>query len=449
MLPTKGQSKEDLFATLESYREGDIAWRSGRSFGFVYDAGPEVEAVAKQAFTMYLSENGLDPTSFPSLLRIENELMAMAREHLHGGPEAAGAFTSGGTESILCAVKAARDLARVARPDVREPEMVLPETAHAAFHKAGHYFGVKPVMTGVDPVTMAADPEAIRAAITPRTILVVASAPSYAHGVVDPVREIAAMAAERDLPCHVDACVGGWLLPFFRRLGTEVPEYDFRVPGVTSISMDLHKYAFAPKGASVIMYRSAALRRHQIFACAGWSGYSVVNMTVQSSKSGGPVAAAWAVLRFLGDEGYLDLARRMRATTQAVIEGLPRAGMRVVGRPDMCVLSFTTEEASVFHVADEMRERGWYVQPQLRRGDVRENLHLTIGPTNERWIPRFLDDLAASVETARTLPPPSTFAVDPSAGLPRRLAPVHDMLNNLPAEAVEKLLVEYWTQIFR
>jgi glutamate/tyrosine decarboxylase-like PLP-dependent enzyme len=317
----KARGKEEIFATLEGYRAGDIEWRTGRTFGFVYDAGPEVEEVAKKAFTMYLSENGLDPTSFPSLLRMENEVMALAREQLGAGPDAAGAFTSGGTESILCAVKAARDMARATRPELRDPEIVLPESAHAAFHKAGHYFGVKMVTTGVDPVTMAADPAAIRAAVGPRTILVVASAPSYAHGVVDPVREIAAVAAERDLPCHVDACVGGWMLPYFRRLGAEIPDYDFRVPGVTSMSMDLHKYAFAPKGASVVMYRNAALRRHQIYACSGWSGYSVVNMTVQSSKSGGPLAAAWATLRFLGDEGYLELARKMRAITAALIDG--------------------------------------------------------------------------------------------------------------------------------
>jgi sphinganine-1-phosphate aldolase len=449
MLPTNGQSRDELFATLDGYRRDDIAWRTGKTFGFVYDPGPEVEAVAKQAFCLYLSENGLDPTSFPSLLRIENEVMAIARAQLGAGPEAAGAFTSGGTESILLAVKAARDLARAARPDVREPEMVLPETAHAAFHKAAAYFGVRPVVTAVDPRTMAADPDAVRAAVGPRTILVVASAPSYAHGVVDPVREIAAVAAERDIPCHVDACVGGWLLPYFRRLGSSIPEYDFRVPGVTSMSMDLHKYAFTPKGASVVMYRSAAMRRHQIFVCAGWAGYSVINMTVQSSKSGGPLAAAWAVLRYLGDSGYLDLARRVRDATAALVGGIDAIpGLRVVGRPDLCVLAFTSDDASVFHVADEMRERGWYVQPQLRRGASPETLHLTVGPTNVPWIEAFLADLAASHAAARELPSPLSLPVDLSAGLPRRQAALNAQLNELPPAQVERLLAEYWGQIF-
>ena len=444
-----GMSREEIVAALESFRAGDVEWRSGRAFGFVYDPGPEVEAVAKQAFAMYLTENGLDPTSFPSLLRMENELMASARAQLGAPPEAAGAFTSGGTESILCAVKAARELARERRPGLEAPEMVLPITAHAAFHKAADYFGVKAVVTPVDERTQAADPEAMRRAVGPRTILLVGSAPSFAHGVIDPIRDIAAIAAARDLPCHVDACVGGWLLPYFRRLGAELPDYDFRVPGVTSMSMDLHKYAFTPKGASVVMYRNAALRRHQMFACAEWSGYSVINMTVQSSKSGGPLAAAWAVTRFLGDDGYLELARRARDTTRALAAGVEGLGMRVVGRPDMCLLAFACDDASVFHISDEMRERGWHVQPQLARGGAPEALHLTVGPSNAPHVEAFLADLAASRDAARALPPPETLVPDLSGGLPRRLAPVFATLNRLPPADVERALIDFWGQIFR
>lgn len=444
----RGLSRQEIFETLARYKEADVPWREARAFGFVYDGGREVEAVAREAYGAFLGENGIDPTSFPSLLRIENELMATARAQLHGGPDSVGAFTSGGTESILCAVKAARDLARAARPDVREPEMVLPVTAHAAFHKAAAYFGVRAVVTPVDPTTRAADPDAMRAAMSPRTILVVGSAPSFAHGVVDPIREIAAIAAERDVPCHVDACVGGWLLPYFRQLGQDVPDFDFRVPGVTSMSMDLHKYAFAPKGASVVFYRNAALRRHQIFACAEWTGYSVINMSVQSSKSGGPLAAAWAVTRFLGHEGYLELARRTRTATRALLDGGTRLGMSVVGRPDMCVVALAFDEASVFHVADELHERGWHVQPQHARGGAPEALHFTLGPTHEPVIEGFLGDLAASLEAARPLPPPETLVPDLSRGLPRRMAAVHAQLNRLPPSEVEKLLVEFWGQIF-
>jgi glutamate/tyrosine decarboxylase-like PLP-dependent enzyme len=214
------------------------------------------------------------------------------------------------------------------------------------------------------------------------------------------------------------------------------------------MSMDLHKYAFTPKGASVVFYRSAALRRHQIFACASWSGYSVINMTVQSSKSGGPLAAAWAVTRFLGEEGYLELARRARDATLALRAGAERLGMRVVGRPDMCVLAFACDDASVFHVADEMNERGWYVQPQLARGGAPEALHLTVGPTHGPMIEGFLADLGASLEAARRLPPPETLVPDLSRGLPRRMAPVHAQLNRLPASEVERLLLDFWGQIF-
>jgi glutamate/tyrosine decarboxylase-like PLP-dependent enzyme len=448
ILPERGVPAEQLFAELDELRRADLAWREGKAFGFVYDAGPEVEAVAKRAYAAFLSENGLDPTSFPSLARLENEVMAMARAQLAAPPDAAGAFTSGGTESILCAVKAARELARATRPGIAAPEMVLPVTAHAAFHKAAQYFGIRPVVTAVDARTLAADPDDVRRAISERTVLVVASAPSYAHGVVDPVREIAALAAARDLPCHVDACVGGWLLPFFRRLGQEVPDYDFTVPGVTSMSMDLHKYGFTPKGASVVMYRNAALRRHQIFANAGWAGYSVVNMTVQSSKSGGPIAAAWAVLRFLGADGYLALARTMRDATRAIADGATRLGLRVLGRPDLSMLALAGDDVDVFHVADEMKERGWYLQPQLARGPAPPALHLTVGPSNAPHVAAFLVDLEASIAAARALPPSASIAPDLSAGLPRRLAPVHAALNAMPAEGVEAVLVEFWGQMF-
>jgi glutamate/tyrosine decarboxylase-like PLP-dependent enzyme len=214
------------------------------------------------------------------------------------------------------------------------------------------------------------------------------------------------------------------------------------------MSMDLHKYGFTPKGASVVMYRDEALRRHQIFACAGWSGYSVVNMTVQSSKSGGPLAAAWAVMRFLGADGYLALARRMRDATRAIADGATRLGLRVVGRPDMSLVALGGD-VDVFHVADEMKERGWYVQPQLARGPAPPALHLTVGPTNAPHVAAFLGDLEASLAAARALPPSAAMAPDLSQGLPRRLAPVHAALNALPPAEVEALLVGFWGQLFR
>jgi sphinganine-1-phosphate aldolase len=474
-MPSRGLSREEIFARLESYRADDVPWREGRVWAYVYDPGPEAEAVIKDAFTSYLSENGLDPTAFPSALRLENEVVAMGRAHLHGDDAVVGSFTSGGTESILCAVKAARDFARERRPALREPEILLPETAHAAFQKAAHYLGLRPVLVPVDPTSFRADPEALRAAITPSTVMLVGSAISYAHGVVDPIEELGRIALEHDLWLHVDGCMGGFLLPYFRRLGEPVPAFDFRVPGVTSISMDLHKYAFAAKGASLVLYRSGAYRRHQMYACSNWTGYTVINPTVQSTKSAGPIAAAWAALHFIGDEGYLEMARQMRDATRRVvagIEGIP--GLRVLGRPDMNLLAFASDQVSVFHVIDEMRLRGWYVQPQLAFGSSPENVHLSINPAGGRWVDDLLRDLRECVETARGMKSgelaakireafghldpaqvtPETFAgLLGMAGivgseLPTRMAEINEVLNALPVPLRERLLVEYLNELY-
>jgi glutamate/tyrosine decarboxylase-like PLP-dependent enzyme len=473
-IPEHGWSKEQVLGTLESFRTNDMPWRDGRTWAYVYDPGPEAEDVIKRAFTMYLSENALDPTVFPSALRLETEVVAMAAAHLKGDADVVGNFTSGGTESIILAVKTARDHARATRPDVRAPEIVLPETAHAAFHKACHYLDVRPVIVPVDPTTFRADPAEIRRAIGSQTILLVGSAVSYAHGVVDPIGDIAALAREHGLLCHVDACMGGFLLPYFRRLGAPVPPFELDVPGVTSISMDLHKYAFAAKGASVLLHRSKELRRHQLYACASWTGYTIVNPTVQSTKSAGPVAAAWAVLHFIGDDGYLEIARQVLDATRRIAAGIRAIpGLRLLGEPDMNLVAFTSDDASVFQVVDEMKARGWYVQPQLGFASSKENVHLSVNPASVRWVDAMLADLRASVEVARGLPSEAAAIRDAMAALdltnvapealasllaaagvdgttlPARMAGINETLNALPASVRETLLVEYLNDLYR
>ena len=475
-LPSKGWPRDQVFQQLERFRANDVPWRSGRTWAYVYDPGAQAEEVIKQAYMMYLSENGLDPTAFPSTLRLENELVAMAAAHLNGDAEVVGNFTSGGTESIILAVKAARDYARDKRPDITQPELLLPTTAHAAFHKAAHYLDLTPVAVPVDPVTFKADPDAMRRAISPRTVLMVGSAISYAHGVVDPIRELGQIALEHNLLLHVDACVGGFLLPYFRRLGTPVPDFDFSVPGVTSISMDFHKYAFAAKGASTILYRTKELRKYQMYACASWTGYTVINPTVQSSKSVGPLAAAWAVLHFIGDDGYLDIARQVLDATRRIAAGIDAmADLRLLGQPEMNLVAFTSDTVSVFHVIDEMKARGWYIQPQLSFGNSRENVHLSINPANVKWVDALLADLRDCVAAAKTLPSGTlaaqikeTFAsIDPNvltddmfqsmlamagiggSALPARMADVNEVLNALPAPLREKLLIGYLNELFR
>ncbi len=475
-LPSSPLSPEAITQTLDSYRSNDLQWKTGRTFGYVYDPGRDAASIAKAAYASYLTENGLDPTAFPSLLRLENEIVAMVRAHLRGDENVVGTFTSGGTESIMLAVKSARDRARATHPSRDRFEIVLPVTAHAAFWKACHYLGVHPVVTPVDPTSFRADVAAMASAITEHTVMLVGSAPSYAHGVVDPIREIAALASSRGLLCHVDGCVGGFLLPFWKRLGADVPDFDFGVPGVTSLSVDLHKYAFAPKGASLVFHRDASLRKHQIFACAEWTGYSVVNMAVQSSKSGGPLAGAWATLYRIGDEGYLDISRVMRDATARIIAGIKSIPeLRVMGHPDFCMVAFTSDTVNVFHIADEMKERNWYVQAQFKRGPSKENLHLSIGPTNEPWVDAFVKDLRECVAVAKGLPPSEIAAtvrsamseMDPatitdetieqmmslagaqSDGLPSRLAGINEILNEMPAPLAERAFVSFMNGMFR
>ncbi|MFD0260501.1 pyridoxal phosphate-dependent decarboxylase family protein [Kitasatospora indigofera] len=478
-----GRPAEDVLTELRALRGGDAPTRGGRTFAYVYDAGLDgLDALAAQAYSAYATVNGLDMTVFPSVARLENDIVAAVAAVL-GAPGVQGTFTSGGTESILLAVKTARDHARATR-GVTEPRLVLPSTAHAAFHKAAAYLGVRPVVVPVDPETFRADAAAVAAAIDERTVLVVASAPSYAHGVVDPVAEIAAAAAERGVLCHVDACIGGWILPYLRRTGREVPPFDLSVPGVTSLSVDLHKYGYADKGASVVLYRDAELRRHQYFAHAGWPGYPVVNPTVQGTKSGGLLAQAWAVLRHVGEDGYTALAGRVADASDRLLAGLRAApGVRVLGDPAAGLVAFTLDGADgapdlslLLHLADEMRERGWYLQPQLSFDGLPPNLHLTLTPATAGQVDALLADLADALKAAHGLPPvavdpalaelaagldpaalgPEEIAgvlafagLDPQGGLPARTAPVLVLLDALPGPLKERLLAEFVGSIFR
>ena len=399
-IPRKGKAKEEIYKTLESYKGDDLDWKSGRVMGYVYDPGEKAKDVINQAYTMYLSENALDPLTFPSLLRLENEVVSMTAGLLNSPPEVVGNFTSGGTESLMLAVKTARDFARAVKPHITEPEMVLPITAHASLFKAAHYLGVKPVVTRVHDDSFKADVSAMRNAITDNTILLVGSAPGYTHGVVDPISEIAALALEKDLLCHVDACVGGIHLSYMRKLGFEVPDFDLNVPGVTSLTTDLHKYGYAAKGASIVLYKNKELRRYQIWACSRWTGYTIINPAVTSSKTGGPMAAAWAVMNHLGEEGYLEIVREVMAATQKLIDGISRIdGVRILGKPDMCMfaLASDSDKINVYRLADEMKLKGWFLQPQFARENSPANLHISMNRSTVPQAEAFLETFAETI----------------------------------------------------
>ena len=464
--PTSTAAAGEVLAALRTMQAGDLPTHGGRTLAYVYDSGlADADALGREALSMYASSNGLDPTAFPSLLRMENDLVASAGALLDAPAGFVGSVSSGGTESILLAVLAAREGA----PHVASPSMVLPASAHAAFLKAAKYLGVRAVVVDVDPQTLRADPAAMAAAVDDTTVLVVASAPSYAHGVVDPVAEVAALAAARGIRCHVDACIGGWVLPHL----DDVPSWTFAVDGVTSISVDLHKYAYTPKGVSLVLHRDAALRRGHFFASADWPGYTMLNSTMQSTKSGGPLAAAWAVTRHIGTEGYARLARQGRAATLELAEAVRATdALRVVAEPDSTLLALATDgTCDVFTIADEMLARGWFVQPQMAFRDLPPTLHLTLSAATAPSVPDFVVALREAVEAARAAGPvavdpglagmlagldPATLDDEAFAGLlaaaglagddgdialPARMAPVNALLDACPPALREALLL--------
>jgi sphinganine-1-phosphate aldolase len=462
----------DLMARLEEMRAGDLPTHGGRTLAYVYDSGlAEADALGQAAIAAFASTNGLDPTAFPSLLRMENELVGFVCDLLGAPRSAVGTVTSGGTESILLAVQTARD----PRPDVAAPTMVLPSTAHAAFLKAAHYFGVRPVLVPVGD-DYRADVAATEAAIDDSCVLVVASAPSYAHGVVDPVSGLAALAAARGIRCHVDACIGGWILPYAARLGRDVPPWAFDVDGVTSISVDLHKYAYTPKGASVLLHRTPELRKKQFFARADWPGYTMLNSTTQSTKSGGPLAAAWAVVNQIGDEGYLRLTEQVLDGMDRLLAGLVEVpALHVVATPDSTLVAVSTDgSCDVFTIADEMLEAGWYVQPQLTHAGHPPTLHLTLSAATAPHVEEFLSTLVDAVARACATGPVTVDpgvadfvrALDPAAlsdedfdgllaavgmgasadggvALPRRMAEINALLDLSTAALREALLIAF------
>jgi glutamate/tyrosine decarboxylase-like PLP-dependent enzyme len=473
-IPPRGLPADEILRQLAAYKQHDAPWRDGRVFAGIYDPGAEIEAVTKAAYALFLSENGLYPNYFPSLLQLENDLVRSIADLLRGDANVVGNCTSGGTESIMLAVKAARDMARVTRPSISAPEMVLPHTAHAAFHKAAHYLGVTPVVTRFDPHSFRADPEAMRQAITPNTILLVASAPCYSHGVIDPIGSIAETARAHDLPLHVDACVGGIQLSMMRKAGYQLPDFDFSVPGVTSISVDMHKYGYAAKNSSVLLYADRSLRRYALFSSAATTGYAVLNTTVLSSKSGGPLAGAWATLQFLGEEGYITIAREVMDATRRLIAGVNAIeDLRVLGEPDMCMFCLASDTLNVFELEDEMARRGWALQPQFSGGGGPSNLHLTVNRSNVPRVDQLLEDLRASVlavksnsrvgdpaglqaqvEQLMRNPSPAAFAkIAALAGLtpgslPTGYAQINTVLDALPDQLVDALLIEYLNGLY-
>jgi glutamate/tyrosine decarboxylase-like PLP-dependent enzyme len=397
IIPATGLSAQRIASSFDEMSARDVQWRDGKAFSLAYNAGPEVLAIAEEAYRRFSGANALNTAAFPSLRQMQGEVLEMAGVWLGSPADVAGYFTSGGTESILMAVKAARDQFRT-ESSITHPNMVLPTSAHAAFDKAAAYFGVELRRVDVLP-DWRADVEAMAKMIDQNTILIIGSAPQYPQGVIDDIPALAALALQRKVNCHVDACMGGVSLAYLSRLGHQIPPWNLRVDGVTSISVDLHKFGYTSKGASVIMYASKRLRSYQGFITDQWLGGMYASSGMLGTKSGGAIAAAWAVMHFLGDDGYLRLTRSARVATEKLSHHISNhSELSLLAQPDALLLSFVAREPqrlNVYAVADEMWARGWYVDRQ----EPPQSLHCTVNAVHESVIDSMLADLDACIST--------------------------------------------------
>ncbi|MCU1533975.1 MAG: aspartate aminotransferase family protein [Glaciihabitans sp.] len=469
---------EEILARLQQLRNADAPTHGGHVLSYVYDSGlAEIDELAASAIRMVQPVNGLDPTTFSSVAVMEHEVLGFVRSLLHGDTEVVGSVTTGGTESCLLAVKTARDNWR-ARGGTGRPRLLAPITVHAAFHKAAHYLDLELDLVPVNPTTGTLDAAALAARMAPEVALVVVSAPSYPFAALDPVAEVAAEALARGIDCHVDACIGGLVLPFWGTL----PDWDFRVAGVTSMSADLHKFGYAPKGASVLLQRGRDRQRTQYFATTQWPGYPVVNPTMLGSKSAGALAASWAIVEALGEPGFAKLARSCALSTLALIEVIGDIeGLRIVGTPVGPLLAVASDESvpaerrvDPHHWADQVRGAGWLLQlqPGLAQSDgthLPHTTHLTITPVTESVLADLSAALVGAADAVRGIPavsPAEVLASLPDLGgggaldstsafelltalglggdgvLPDRMAPLLAIMEALPAPLTERLLTE-------
>jgi glutamate/tyrosine decarboxylase-like PLP-dependent enzyme len=390
-------------------RSEDGVWADGRCSGTIYCGDRAIYDLIAEAFGRFSYVNVLQRDMCPSQTRFESEIIAMTLDMLHGdaararGLHPCGVIGSGGSESILSAIYAHREWGR-AEKGVTAPEMILPETAHVAFDKGAHYFGVKIVRAPVDPVTTLVDLDFVRAHVGPNTVLLVGSAGNYPYGTIDPIESLSTIAVERQVGLHVDGCLGGFILPWGEALGYDIPPFDFRLPGVTTISADTHKYGYGPKGTSVLLFRDKALRRHQYFARADWKGGMYASPGMGGSRSGGLIAATWAVMVALGRRGYLEKARRIFETAFAMqAEVRKQPALRLMGSPTFC-FSFTSDEFDIYHVNDFLKARGWRFNGQ----QFPSAIHMCVtGPqTQAGVVERFGADLVEAVAYARRPPQP-------------------------------------------
>ncbi len=387
----------NYIAKLDEIEKNDLKAESGKLFAYIYETGEEeIKEIANTALLKFYNKNVLDFTVFRSAVFFERELVNFSKNLMNAPEGAVGSYTYGGTESIMLAVKAARDYYRKKHGN-SVCELVVPVTIHPSFYKAADYLGLRVKRVGIDE-DKKVDVEQLKEAVSDKTALIAVSAPNWPYGTVDPVKEVAEFAADSNVLLHVDACLGGYILPFLERLGENVPEYDFRVEGVTSMSMDLHKYGYTPKGASILLFRNAELKKCSMYVDVSSPGYIFVNTAVLSSRSVGPMAAAYSVVDYLGIDGYLRLAEKVLKARNEIYRGLKELGFDSIAPVESSVLCMSGE-IDLFNFVVNMRELGWHfhLQKGLKDYNIPPNIHLTISPIHERTAKAFVEDAKKAV----------------------------------------------------
>jgi len=431
-LPSKGMEKEELLKLMDQRKEQDTKnWIEGKITGAVYHGGKEHYDFVGQVFSRWAFCNPLHPELHPALRQMDSEVVQMIINMYHGGPDACGSFTTGGTESILMAMKAHRDWGEETK-GITEPNIVICSTAHAAFEKAGKYFKihVRKARTDAD---MAIDLRHMKQLIDRNTVAIVGSCCQYCHGTVDPIKEMGEIALKKNIGLHVDCCLGGFLVPFMEKAGFPLAPFDFRVPGVTSISCDPHKYGFAPKGSSVVMFSNKELRRYMYCYLTDWSGGIYATPTMTGSRPGGPVAATWAAMRRFGEDGYVETTREIVGATRRIAEGIKQIDdLRLVGRPEVCVVAFDTKPAagfSCYAVADCLKQHSHW---ELATCQNPPSVHLALTLLTAKHAEQFIKDVKAAVE-----------AVKESPELYNSTAGIYGMAATLPQGFVEDAVGAY------
>ena len=397
-LPATGQAWPELKDTIRAMGGQDVDWRQGRAAVYVFHSGQAVMNVAHEAYGMFIAENGLGPAAFPSLKRMESEVVDMALTLQQAPAGAVGCMTSGGSESILLAIKACRDFCAEHKPVPGVPEIIAPYSVHPAFDKGAHLMGlrVRRVPCGAD---FKADVAAMAEAITDNTVMLVGSAPCFPYGLIDPIDALSELAAAQGLWLHVDACVGGYLNPFMRQVAAgNIEAYDFSLPGVSSMSLDLHKYGYAAKGASTVLYRDKAMRDAQVFHFSDWPCGHMYTPTFAGTRPGGAIAAAWAVMQFLGEAGYCKLAQQIDTARKTLLEGLDALALQVYGEPKLSIVGFGSEQHDILAVGEGLYADGWF-SSRLRSPD---GIQYMISPQHQYTMGDYLGVLARHLEDVRS-----------------------------------------------